>query len=108
MAAMRRPWPVTPMKRARPSSRARGQRLDRPAGAVGHLPLVLLDQVVELDEVDLVDAHALERALEAGPGAVAAAVAGLGGDEEVVGGGGQPGRQAQLGVAVAWRRCRGG
>ena len=41
-----------------------GQRLDGAAGAVRDLPLVGLDQVVELDQVDVVDLEALQRALE--------------------------------------------
>ena len=58
------------------------QRLDGAAGAVGRLPLVVLDEVVELDEVDGVDLQPLERSLQFGPGGVARALAGLGGEEE--------------------------
>src|SRR5207249_11985327 len=79
------------------------ERLQRAAGAVGDLPLVLLDEVVQLDEVDMVDAEPLERQLEAGARAGAGALAGLGGEEELVAARRQPWRQPQLGVAVAGR-----
>ena len=60
-----------------------GQRLDGAAGAVGHLPLVGLDEVVQLDQVDGVDLQALERALQLAPGpGRRVALAGLGGEEE--------------------------
>ena len=54
------PWPVTPMNR----DETLVSRLDRGAQgtmiAEGELPLVGVDEAVELDQVDLVDAHALE------------------------------------------------
>ena len=77
--------------------------LQRAAGPDRHLPLVGLDQVVQLDQVDPVDPEALERPLEAGPSVVAVAVAGLGGEEEGVAVGGQPRGQAQFGVPVVRR-----
>ena len=79
------------------------QRLDGAAGPEGHVPLVGLDQVVELDQVDVVDAQPLERPLELGPRRVAAALAGLGGEEELVGASRHPRRQSQLGVPVRRR-----
>ncbi len=45
----------------------REQRLERAARTGGDLPLVGFDEVVELDQVDMVDAHPLERPLEFGP-----------------------------------------
>ena len=47
--------------------------------------------------------EARQRPLEAGPGALAGALGGLGGQEEGVRMGGQPGGQAQLRVAVVGR-----
>ena len=47
------------------------QRLERAARPVGDLPLVLLDEVVQLDQVDAVDAEPDEGALETCPGLVA-------------------------------------
>ena len=108
MPAMRVPWPVTPMKRTRPSSRARASASTAPPGPVGHLPLLGLDQVVQLDQVDRVDPQPLQRPLQLGPGAVAGALAGLGGEEEPVAVLGHPRPDPQLGVAVATRRCRCG
>jgi hypothetical protein len=70
------------------------QRLHRTAGCEGHLPLLRLDEVVELDQVDPVHAEARQRPLEAGPGALAGAVGGLGGEEEGARVGGQPRGQA--------------
>jgi hypothetical protein len=55
---------------------------------------------VQLDQVDMVDPQPLERALEARPRRVPAAVAGLGGDEELAGVRRHPRRHPQLGIAV--------
>ena len=105
MPAMRRPWPVTPMKRARPSSRARTRASTAPPGPWASLPLVGLDQVVQLDEVDLVDPQPLERALEAGPGAGRrCARRSWWPGRSRPGGCASQRRQAQLGLAVAGRR----
>ena len=79
------------------------QRLDGASGAEGHFPLVGLDQVVQLDQVDVVDAQPLQRPLEARPGRVATPIAGLGGEEELAGVRRQPRRHPQLGIPV---RCR--
>ncbi len=81
---MRTPWPVTPMKRVSPSSRAWTSASNGAARAVRRLPLVLLDEVVQLDQVDVVDAHPLERPLEARPGVVRSAIAGLRRQEDLV------------------------
>ena len=86
----------------------RGQRLHRAAGREGDLPLVGLDEVVQLDEVDVVDLQSLERALELGAGGVAAPLAGLRGQEEARPVLGHPRPDAQLGVAVRRRPCRCG
>ena len=59
---------MTPMNRVRPSSRARARASTAPTRAVGDLPFVLLDEVVQLDQIDVVDPHPLERALEGRPG----------------------------------------
>ena len=72
------------------------------------LPVDHVDQVVQLDQVEGVDAEALERAADLLARARAVALAGLGGQEERVAVARQPGREAQLGVAVATRRRRCG
>ena len=46
---------------------------DRPVVAERRLPLVLLDEAVELDQIDGVNPHAFERALEFGAGIVGGA-----------------------------------
>ena len=53
-----KPWPVTPMKRTRPSSRASIARLERAAGRSARSPTRPRREVVQLDEVDAVDAAA--------------------------------------------------
>ncbi len=79
------------------------QGLDRAAGAVGLRPLVLLHQIVQLDQIDLVDAEPLQRPLQAGSGLISRAVTGLGGEEELVPVGRQPRCQSKLRVAVGGR-----
>ena len=71
-----------------------------PPGPWATSQLVGLDEVVQLDEVDLVDAEPLERALQLAPGAVAVALAGLRRQEELVAVVGEERRQAQLRLAV--------
>ena len=68
------------------------------------LPLVGMHEAVQLDEVDLVDPHALERATDLLARRCVGALSGLGGEEEGLAMLAQPGRKAQLGVAVARRR----
>lgn len=51
------------------------QRRNGAAGAVRDLPLVGLDQVVQLDQVDVVDAEPFEGPFELDPGAVSGALA---------------------------------
>ena len=81
MLAIRRPWPVTPMCRDQTFVAGLGERRDCSVGLEGALPLVGLDEVVELDQVDGVDPHPLERAFELRACGVAAAFAGLRGEE---------------------------
>src|SRR4051794_32429789 len=59
-------------------------RLERAAGTERDLPLVGFDEIVELDQVDVIDAHPFERAFELGAGLVALALAGLGGEIEAI------------------------
>ena len=84
------------------------RRLERAAGAQRGLPLDHVDEVVQLDQVDLVDAEPVERAADLLACAGAVALAGLGREEELLAVLRQPGRDPQLGVAVATRRCRCG
>ena len=67
---------------------------------MGYLPLVFFDQVVELNQIDVVDSHALQRPLEFGPGRVAVALAGLGCQEDLAPVGGQPRLEPILGLPV--------
>ena len=59
-------------------------RLEHAAGRVRLLPLGLVDEVVQLEEVDVVDAHALERAVDLRPGGLRLALPRLGGEEDLV------------------------
>ena len=77
-----------------------GERLDGAARAVGDVPLVGLDEVVQLDRVDVVNAHPLQRPLELGAGCVTTPFAGLGGEEHLVAVLAQPALQPILGCAV--------
>jgi hypothetical protein len=58
---------------------------------------------VHLDEVDMVGLEPLQAVVDLGPGVVAVAQAGLGGQEDPAAEVGHPGAQPQLGVAVAGR-----
>ena len=57
---------------------------DRPAVTERCLPVVLLDEAVELDQINGVDPHAFERALEFGASIAGGAAPGLRGQEHVV------------------------
>ena len=65
---------------------------------------MLVDQVVQLDEVELLDAQPLERAVQAVARPGVGAVAGLRRQEEAVAVARHPRADAQLGVAVRRRR----
>ena len=86
----------------------RGERLDRTARTERDLPLVGLDEVVQLDQVDLVDAHPLERSFQLGPRRRRPPFAGLRGEEHVRAVVGEPRPQPILGLAVRPPRCRCG
>ena len=60
------------------------RRLERAARRERGPPLVLLDQVVQLDQVDPVGAQPFERAVDLGPGLLPGPLAGLGGQEVLV------------------------
>ena len=91
------------MNRTSPSSSRSGQGLDGTAGSVGELELVLLDEVVQLDHVDVVDTHPLQRALQLGARRIARTLTGLGGQEHRVPVLGQPRLQPVLRRAVGRR-----
>ena len=80
------------------------ERGDRPVVAERRLPLVLLDEAVELDQIDGVDPHACERALEFGAGIVGGSAPGLRRQEHVVAVVLQEVVEADLTVAVHCRR----
>ncbi len=87
---MRRPWPVTPTWRAQPLVACGEERGDGTVWGERGAPFVVFDEVVQLHEVDRVDAHAFEAAFETGPGFGAGAVACLGGQEDLVAMVGEP------------------
>ncbi len=62
----------------------RDQGGDDTVGREGGVPLVGLDEVVQLDEVDLIDPHPIERPLEFGPRCAPLSLTRLGGEEEPV------------------------
>jgi hypothetical protein len=64
------------------------------------LPVLGLDQVVQLDQVDVVDAHALQGAFEAGACTIAVARVRLRREKEPVGMRFEPRRDPQFSVAV--------
>ena len=74
--------------------------LERAARRVRRLPLVLLDEIVELDVVHVVDSQPLQRALQTGAGRVARALRRLRRQEELAAVLGHPRPHPQLGVAV--------
>jgi len=76
------------------------ERLDGSPRSMRELPLVLFDEVVELDEVDMVDPKPIERALEARPRGAAEPVLGFGGKEEPAPVLRHPGGEPELGVTV--------
>ena len=80
------------------------QRVQSTAGTERRLPLGLVDQVVELDQVDPIDAQALERPSDALARALGRALAGLRGQEEAITVTRHPRPDAQLRVAVGRRR----
>ena len=75
--------------------------LQRAAGAEGRFPLLRVDEVVELDEIDLIDPQALQRAADLVVGRLIRALARLGGEEEVVAVPLHPRPEPQLRIAVA-------
>ena len=88
------------MKRTRPSSRASTSRFERTAFAQRELPVDHVDEVVQLDQVDLVDAEPVERAANLFARSGAVALAGLRREEETVAMLREPRREPQLRVAV--------
>ena len=76
------------------------RRAQRALGSHRQLPLVLLHEVVELEQVDGGDAQALEGAADLVARAGVAALAGLRREEEVGAVALHPGADAELGVAV--------
>src|SRR5439155_7252210 len=59
-------------------------RLQRAARAHRFAPLILVDNVMQLPEIDGIDLQALKRALQFGPCRFVAPLSGLGGQEELV------------------------
>ena len=81
------------------------RRAQRTVGGERHVPLGLVHEVVQLDEIDVIRAQPLERAADLVASLGVRSPAGLCRDEETITpGSSDPGRDAQLGVAVAGRR----
>ena len=82
------------------------RRLDRAPGPWAWSHSSWIDEVVELDQIDVIDAQPLQRAFQLRRAAVRA-LAGLGGEEEVV-----PVSRSQARAAARsrrnWRPCRCG
>ena len=76
------------------------QRFERAAGPHGLIPVVGMSQGVELDQVDVVDAQPLERAMEVLARLGRRPAAGLRREKEVLPVTGHPRPDAELGVAV--------
>ena len=76
------------------------ERLQRAARSVGDRPFVLLDEIVQLDQVDAIDAEPSQRALEACSGIVGRALCGLRRQKETVTVPSHEGSDAELGIAV--------
>ena len=74
--------------------------LDRSILPQGELPLDHVDQVVQLQEVDLLDAESVERTANLLPRAAVVALPGLRGEKETIAIPGQPRRDPELRVAV--------
>jgi hypothetical protein len=79
------------------------ESLDGAPGAMRRVPLVIFNQVVELNQVQPIHAEAMEGALKASPGTWAGALPSLRGEEEVVPVGGHPWRNPQFGIAIGRR-----
>ncbi len=60
------------------------ERSDRTVWRVCDFPLLRLDEIVQLDEIDVIDAEPLQRQFQLGAGGVASARIGLRGEEELV------------------------
>ena len=78
-------------------------RVDDAARAEGRVPLDRVRQVVQLPQVDAVHLQAIEGTLQLFTRFLGAALVRLGGDEEAVGIALEPGRDPELGVAIAGR-----
>ena len=76
------------------------RRLQRTVLAQGELPVDYVDEVVQLEQVDVVDAEAVERAADLLACAGVVALAGLRRQEETVAVPLEPWGEPQLGVAV--------
>ena len=82
--------------------------LERAARSHRLLPVVGMAERVKLDQVDVIDAEALERAVDVLARLARVALAGLGRQEEVAPVTSHPRPDAQLGVAVPRARYRCG
>src|SRR6202158_3804904 len=58
------------------------KRLERSARAERGLPFLLVDKIVQLDQVDLIDAQPFQRSMQARARALISTIAGLGREEE--------------------------
>src|SRR5207249_6652438 len=80
------------------------RRLEHAALSHGLIPVVRVAERMELDEIDVIDAQTLERAMDVLTALLRGARAGLRRQEEVLPVTRHPGADAELGIAVARRR----
>src|SRR5208282_36482 len=79
-------------------------RLERATRAQRGAPFSFIDEVMQLDQVDMIDTQPLERSMKTRAGAIVGAIAGLGGEEEVLAMLPHPGADSQLRLAVCGGR----
>src|SRR5580700_3672602 len=76
------------------------QRLERALRTERRLPFVFIDEIVHLNEIDLINAQALQRALHAVARTCISSIAGLGREEEILAMLAHPRTDAQFRVAI--------
>ena len=80
------------------------QSLKRATRAQGSRPFILGDQVVHLDQIELIDAQPIQRSMQTVASALICAIAGLGGEKELLSMLAHPRTDSQFRFAVRRRR----
>jgi hypothetical protein len=76
------------------------QRFERASGSECGFPLLFIDEIVHLDQIDVVNAQSFERAMHTVARAAVGSIAGLGSEEEALAMLAHPRANSQLGLAV--------